>query len=310
MYGMRPEAIETRIKNEGDITESRARLIARTEVARSNSILVQARAESLGSKAYIWQTAEDARVRESHMEMNGKVCYWDNPPMLSDGTQTHPGQIFNCRCIALPLLSDEELQNALEKNPEQVEQTTRGRRMGYFIPKSTFADEDKWITLQNGEHVLLGEGGGIKGGMGGKFNGKTLREIGISESETAPYDGEVERKRIAEKKARGELKVSRQKQDKHVEGTKEYERYVAKMAAEGKGKKPSKLTADPQKLIEKYAGTHIININSSGEQSERCTASEPVGKRWFFDHWTETKSFKIVYAQKGVHIFPTFGGDD
>ena len=154
MYGMRPEAIEERIKNEGDVTDSRARLIARTEVARSNSVLVRARAESLGSRAYIWQTAEDSRVRESHMEMNGKVCYWNDPPELSDGTKTHPGQIFNCRCIALPLLSDEELEEALRKNPDQKEQTTRGRRMGYF---DSFRDEDKWITLPNGTHVLLGE---------------------------------------------------------------------------------------------------------------------------------------------------------
>jgi hypothetical protein len=146
--------------------------------------------------------------------------------------------------------------------------------------------------------------------MGGKFNGKTLGEIGISESETTPYDGEAERKKIVAKKARDELKINRQKQNKHVEGTKEYDRYAAQMVAKGKGKKPSKLTANPQKLIDKYAGTHIININNGGEQSEICTASEPVGKRWFFDHWTDTKNFKIVYAQKGIHIFPTFGGDE
>ena len=113
MYGMRPAAIEQNLINLYGMTENRARLIARTEVARSNSILVQARAESLGSRAYIWQTSEDTRVRESHLEMNGKVCYWDSPPKLSDDTETHPGQIYNCRCIALPLLSDEEVKGAL-----------------------------------------------------------------------------------------------------------------------------------------------------------------------------------------------------
>ncbi|MDR1021164.1 MAG: phage head morphogenesis protein, partial [Synergistaceae bacterium] len=83
LHGMRPEAIQERIQNECEVSASRARLIARTEVARSNSVLVQARAESLGSEAYIWQTAEDGRVRESHREMNGKVCYWKDPPVLS-----------------------------------------------------------------------------------------------------------------------------------------------------------------------------------------------------------------------------------
>jgi len=114
MNGLRPAQIEDEIYKLGDITKNRARLIARTEVARSNSMLIQARAESIGCQAYIWQTAEDARVRESHLEMNGKVCYWNDPPTLSDDTTTHPGQIYNCRCVPLPLLSEGELNEALE----------------------------------------------------------------------------------------------------------------------------------------------------------------------------------------------------
>ena len=38
-------------------------------------------------------------------------------------------------------------------------------------------DEDRWITVENGEHVLLGEGGEIKGGMGGKYTGKKIGEL-------------------------------------------------------------------------------------------------------------------------------------
>jgi SPP1 gp7 family putative phage head morphogenesis protein len=153
--GMRPEAIEERIRKEGEISENRARLIARTEVARSNSILVQARAESLGSKAYIWQTAEDSRVRESHMEMNGKVVHWNDPPTL-DGMKGHAGQLPNCRCIQLPLLSDAELQEAFENNPDNREQTTRGRRMGYFEPEpSTAGAREPGVSAEYDPNLAL-----------------------------------------------------------------------------------------------------------------------------------------------------------
>lgn len=40
----------------------------------------------------------------------------------------------------------------------------------------TNLDEDKWLTAKNGEHFLLGEGGEIKAGMGGKFTGKKPNE--------------------------------------------------------------------------------------------------------------------------------------
>jgi hypothetical protein len=38
--------------------------------------------------------------------------------------------------------------------------------------------DERWITLQNGSHVLLGEGGEIKAGMGGKFNGGNIKTVG------------------------------------------------------------------------------------------------------------------------------------
>ena len=92
------------IARSGEVTESRAMLIARTEVARANSMITEARAASVGSTHYIWRTAEDERVRESHAEMEGQVVAWDTPPTLSDGTTTHAGQIYQCRCYAEPII--------------------------------------------------------------------------------------------------------------------------------------------------------------------------------------------------------------
>lgn len=84
---------------------NRATLIARTETARAASVLTQARAKHIGAESYIWKTAGDYKVRPSHRRLAGTVQRWDDPP-LSDlpDYHSHPGQVFNCRCLALPII--------------------------------------------------------------------------------------------------------------------------------------------------------------------------------------------------------------
>ena len=86
---------------------NRAVLIARTETARAASVLTQARAEYVGAESYQWKTAGDWKVRPSHRKLNGTVHRWTDPP-LSDlpDYHSHPGQIFNCRCVAIPILPE------------------------------------------------------------------------------------------------------------------------------------------------------------------------------------------------------------
>lgn len=89
-----------------EVAVNRAKLIARTETARASASFVQARAVSLGSKGYIWRASMDGATRESHAEMNGKYVPYGPPPLLSDGTRTHAGEIYNCRCYQDPVLPD------------------------------------------------------------------------------------------------------------------------------------------------------------------------------------------------------------
>lgn len=102
----RAKEIEKEIARSGQVSANRAKLIARTEVARTASVLTQARAEHIGSEGYIWRTSNDSDVRHSHKEMNGRYVRWDTPPRLSDGTVTHAGQIYNCRCYPEPVIPD------------------------------------------------------------------------------------------------------------------------------------------------------------------------------------------------------------
>ena len=101
----RPAAIVERIMEQGDVTAAQARTIARTEVGRAQTELDRARAESIGSEGYIWRTAQDVDVRDSHRKMNGKFVRWDSPPTL-DGMVGHAGQLPNCRCYAEPVIPE------------------------------------------------------------------------------------------------------------------------------------------------------------------------------------------------------------
>lgn len=105
--GQRASVIRDEILRSEDVAKSRATLIARTEVARSASLLTQARAQFAGSDGYIWRTSQDFDVRHSHAEMEGKYVRWNQPPRLSDGTRTHAGQIFNCRCYPEPVIPND-----------------------------------------------------------------------------------------------------------------------------------------------------------------------------------------------------------
>jgi SPP1 gp7 family putative phage head morphogenesis protein len=80
-----------------DVTDNRARLIARDQIGKLNGRFNQVRQQSLGIDSYEWSSSEDERVRSKHRQYDGKTYTWDNPP--SDG---HPGQAIQCRCTPIP----------------------------------------------------------------------------------------------------------------------------------------------------------------------------------------------------------------
>lgn len=105
----RTRELVSSIMRTGHVTKSRANLIARTEVARTASILTEVRSRHVGSTHYIWRTAGDNDVRELHRHLNGTVHAWDDPPVTgSNGERSAPGGIYNCRCYAESILTDED----------------------------------------------------------------------------------------------------------------------------------------------------------------------------------------------------------
>jgi SPP1 gp7 family putative phage head morphogenesis protein len=91
------------------------RRIARTEVSKADTAITRTRAEALGLNWYKWSTSHDARVRKSHRHMSEVLVNWDDPPSpellvheKSVGSY-NAGNVYNCRCIALPLVSVDDV---------------------------------------------------------------------------------------------------------------------------------------------------------------------------------------------------------
>jgi len=109
--GMRPETLAKEILRTGDVTVSRAVLIAVTETSRTASLLTQVRAMNIGAEGYIWRTAKDADVRPEHRALEGKFVRWNDPPIAGKGKggadqHYHAGQGPRCRCWMEPVLPD------------------------------------------------------------------------------------------------------------------------------------------------------------------------------------------------------------
>lgn len=99
------------------LARSRIALIARTETSKASTALTRARSEQLDIPAYEWSSVRDSRVRPGHRRMDGVLVFWDDPPdpeklvgEKSTGSPYHAGNIYNCRCDALPLVSLDEVK--------------------------------------------------------------------------------------------------------------------------------------------------------------------------------------------------------
>lgn len=111
--------LTAQIKAIGQTTEKRAAFIARDQSSKLNAALTQARHEDLGVKKYMWSTAGDERVRDSHAEKDGQIFEYANPPADTG----HPGHDVNCRCVQIAVF-DETQEKQIN---EQLEQQDAGK---------------------------------------------------------------------------------------------------------------------------------------------------------------------------------------
>ena len=116
--GGRPSAIAKSLAQQFDVTERRAKMIARDQTAKINGDLNRMRQMNAGFPYFQWLDSEDSRVRDrhaylaNHVTAYGKGVYrWDNPPLSDKGIPIIPGSDYQCRCTAIPVSQDEVDEN-------------------------------------------------------------------------------------------------------------------------------------------------------------------------------------------------------
>jgi SPP1 gp7 family putative phage head morphogenesis protein len=111
--------IQKEITSKFEVSRSRARLIVRDQTAKLNGQLTKARQERVDIDEYIWNSADDERVRDSHKVLDNKVCRWDDDTVYRDQNSKEwkirssigayvgiPGSDYQCRCFAEPIIED------------------------------------------------------------------------------------------------------------------------------------------------------------------------------------------------------------
>lgn len=90
------------------IGREKAKIVARQGMSETVTSIKSEYYVAAGFPTYIWKTKGDSRVRPDHSILDGKVCEWQNPPVvdLATGYRGHPGQAAHCRCEAIPVKGD------------------------------------------------------------------------------------------------------------------------------------------------------------------------------------------------------------
>ena len=99
--GRSTRSIRRELERRFAVSKARAELIARDQISKLNGDITRVKQKKAGIKSYTWSTSGDERVRQTHADNDGKTFLWSEPPATG-----HPGQDFQCRCVALPNLED------------------------------------------------------------------------------------------------------------------------------------------------------------------------------------------------------------
>ena len=120
---------------------------------------------------------------------------------------------------------------------------------------------------------------------------------------------------IRQKIASGELPlvILEQKQNQHIFGTEQFEQRRVQELEKGYGQSPSYLIVDAKSVVDKYAGTGEISFRANEKYlREEIVLPEVAGYYWGRKEqkYFPTNKVKLVYSQKGVHVYPIFPGGD
>lgn len=108
LAGQRYEGVVSEIQRSYGVSQRKAKFLARQETSLMMTKFKQTRYQDAGVNEYIWGCVAGSTehpVRPMHKVLQGKTFSWDDPPIVNDkGERKNPGQDYNCRCFAKPIV--------------------------------------------------------------------------------------------------------------------------------------------------------------------------------------------------------------
>ena len=106
--GQRYETMVKTIQKSYGVSQNKAKFLARQETNLLMAKFKESRYTDAGVKKYKWGTVAGSAnhpVRPMHKALEGKIFSWNNPPVTDEkGNRNNPGQDYNCRCFARPIV--------------------------------------------------------------------------------------------------------------------------------------------------------------------------------------------------------------
>lgn len=106
--GHRYESIIGEIQKSYGVSYGKAKFLARQETSLLMTKFKQVRYQDAGSEEYLWGCVAGSPkhpVRPMHKKNEGKRFRWDTGATVDDtGVKKNPGQDYNCRCYARPVV--------------------------------------------------------------------------------------------------------------------------------------------------------------------------------------------------------------
>jgi len=113
--GNRHESLVRSIQDSYGVTASKAKFLARQETSLLMTKFKETRYTDSGVNEYKWRCVVGSPahpVRPSHKVLDGTVHRWDAPPITTPPGEpprrNNPGQDYNCRCSAIPIVRFKE----------------------------------------------------------------------------------------------------------------------------------------------------------------------------------------------------------
>lgn len=104
--GYNQKTLSQLIEKEWEVSKNKAKFLARQETSLFLAKFRREQSLDVGINKYKWSTSRDERTRKDHKELNGKIFFYGDPPIVDKktGRRAEPGEDFNCRCVAIPVL--------------------------------------------------------------------------------------------------------------------------------------------------------------------------------------------------------------